>query len=211
MPTSAAKMPFENLDNVKPEDDAFTEALDAVDGIEADTKSFEEEIQAVANVAEQVQAIAKQTNLLALNATIEAARAGEAGKGFAVVASEVKQLAAETSKATQQIGGTLKSLNRKLEALSMRSLSARDAIEKSRMQVATQAENLETAKAATTAAENEAAAQARLAADAQDALRAAEARLAEQAAASVREAAAVLAQAQAERDAREQAGAGAGA
>jgi methyl-accepting chemotaxis protein len=45
-----------------------------------------------------------QTNLLALNTTIEAARAGDAGKGFAVVAGEVKQLAAQTATATQQIG-----------------------------------------------------------------------------------------------------------
>ncbi len=41
---------------------------------------------------------------MALNATIEAARAGAAGKGFAVVAQEVKALAAQTSKATSEIG-----------------------------------------------------------------------------------------------------------
>jgi methyl-accepting chemotaxis protein len=52
-----------------------------------------------------IQAIAGQTNLLALNATIEAARAGASGKGFAVVASEVKSLAAQTSKATEEIAG----------------------------------------------------------------------------------------------------------
>lgn len=60
--------------------------------------------QKIGAVIELINSIAEQTNLLALNATIEAARAGEAGKGFAVVAAEVKNLATQTSKATEDIG-----------------------------------------------------------------------------------------------------------
>ncbi|GIE74770.1 chemotaxis protein [Actinoplanes philippinensis] len=59
-----------------------------------------EEIQSILDL---ITAIAKQTNLLALNATIEAARAGDGGKGFAVVAGEVRNLAEQTTSATEHI------------------------------------------------------------------------------------------------------------
>nr|WP_321462643.1 PAS domain-containing methyl-accepting chemotaxis protein [uncultured Cohaesibacter sp.] len=69
-----------------------------------------EDAQSIGDVIELIDTIAAQTNLLALNATIEAARAGEAGKGFAVVASEVKELASQTTKATENISARINSV-----------------------------------------------------------------------------------------------------
>ncbi len=69
--------------------------------------ALSESADRIGDVVSLISNIAGQTNLLALNATIEAARAGEAGKGFAVVAQEVKALAAQTSKATHEIGSQI--------------------------------------------------------------------------------------------------------
>ena len=91
-----------------------TEATDtastAVDEARATNEVIErlgESSGRIDEVTKMINSLAEQTNLLALNATIEAARAGESGRGFAVVATEVKNLANQTSSATEGIASVI--------------------------------------------------------------------------------------------------------
>src|ERR1700689_901646 len=84
--------------------DIARQASDEATGIIGAVAQLTASVDQIKSMSTLIGDNAAQTNLLALNATIEAARAGEAGRGFAVVAQEVKELAAQTGRATGDIG-----------------------------------------------------------------------------------------------------------
>jgi len=108
--------------------DVCKEAIDIINNAETTISSLASDVENAADsvselssktktiftVMGEISGIADQTNLLALNAAIEAARAGEQGRGFAVVADEVRTLAARTSRATDEIQGSVVELQRTL-------------------------------------------------------------------------------------------------
>lgn len=115
-----------------------------VSSIGSRTENLIEASKQIGGILETIDAIAKQTNLLALNATIEAARAGEHGKGFAVVASEVKNLANDTSHATEDIRKRIDTLTDEINGLTEAMKSCNAAVDEGKESIDHAGEDIRT-------------------------------------------------------------------
>jgi methyl-accepting chemotaxis protein len=104
-------------------------ARSIVEAARSDAVALSEAARTIEQVVALIEDVAGQTNLLALNATIEAARAGEMGRGFGVVAQEVKQLAARTSQATDDVRARLQGITAASSRIGERVAALVDSIE----------------------------------------------------------------------------------
>lgn len=83
-----------------------------VEGISENIVELSRQTQQIGGIIATVNELASQSNVLALNASVEAARAGEHGKGFSVVAVEMRNLAQQSKRATEEVGGILSDIRK---------------------------------------------------------------------------------------------------
>ncbi|MFP4371094.1 MAG: methyl-accepting chemotaxis protein [Halanaerobium sp.] len=110
------------MENIESGNQALSSSEKSISKVRDNTETTAEAIDSLGQSSAQIgeivsliNGISEQTNLLALNAAIEAARAGEAGRGFSVVAEEIRELAEQSSKATDDIAKLIKSIQQDVE------------------------------------------------------------------------------------------------
>jgi twitching motility protein PilJ/methyl-accepting chemotaxis protein PixJ len=92
-------------------------------------QQLEESTKKIAKVINLTGKFAAQTHLLALKASIEAARLGEQGQGFAVIADEVRNLAAQSAEATEQIEVIVNEIQYETKTLVKTMVTGREKVE----------------------------------------------------------------------------------
>ncbi len=90
---------------------------DQVKAIASSITELLERSQQISDIVSTVKELAEQSNLLALNASLEAAKAGEQGRGFAVVAHEMRNLAEQSRRGAQEVGGILAEIQKSTGAV----------------------------------------------------------------------------------------------
>jgi methyl-accepting chemotaxis protein len=110
------------MDDIESGNQALSSSEASISKVKNNTQTTAEAIDSLGQSSEEIgeivsliNGISEQTNLLALNAAIEAARAGEAGRGFSVVAEEIRELAEQSSEATDDISKLIKSIQKDVE------------------------------------------------------------------------------------------------